>query len=94
MSLKNKPKGKKIIPIVAGILAISAVGLAALVSGPTIAEQIADRKFNEDKNTALYNYSRESYLSGQNVKISDLKFSSEEDLYNFVRAYSQEYSSK
>jgi hypothetical protein len=89
MSLKTK----KLMRIV-GVIAIGAAGLAAILSGPTIAEQVEEKKFEEDRNTALYNYSKEQYLSGQSGNISELKFSSEEALFDFVKAYSQDYSPK
>lgn len=100
MKLENSAKRSKILPIIFGIAAIpAAIGLTSLVLNlqpkePEIQEQIEERKFREDYQIALENYSREAHKSGQNVKISELTFASNSDLFAFVKAYSQDYLSK
>ncbi len=73
MSLEKKVK-RRIIPIVLGcIILAGGAGLALALNQPqTISEQIAEKKFREDYNKALENYSRESYFSGQDEEFSGL----------------------
>ena len=94
MSLEKKAKRRIIQSVILGSALVAGVfGLTELVLNsqpkvPEISEQVADRKFKEDYNTALENYSREAYHSGQsNIPIPTFVPNSE--LFAFVKAYSQ-----
>jgi hypothetical protein len=83
MSLETTLQGqRKIKPnrtrgIIMAIATACSVGLAALslhpVVNPTVSEILEEKKFKEDYEKALFNYSREMYENQEQEKPSDLK---------------------
>lgn len=82
----NKKSSGIVGLIASGLLLAGTFGLATAFLPAPLNQQIEQNKLDEDYNTALMNYSREMYASGQ-TDVQKTVFASEQELYDFVKAY-------